>query len=107
MMHIVWRFRAKPARVDDFRCTYGETGEWAKLFGRATDYRDTVLLQDTANPLVFVVIDRWATSDGFASFRQKYGRDYERLDERCRDLTDEETRIGVFTDEVECGLPEE
>jgi len=49
---------------------------------------------------VFVVIDRWALRDSFARFRNEFGHDYETLDEQCTELTDEETLIGLFHDEV-------
>jgi len=101
MLRILWRFRAKASRLEDFRRTYGRDGEWAKLFARDADYRGTELLQDTTNRLVFVVVDSWAAEDSFTRFREQFGHDYERLDEQCRELTEEEMRIGVFTVEVE------
>lgn len=100
MQQILWRFRAKPGREEDFRRVYGEDGEWARLFGRASEYRGTLLLQDIADSLVFMVIDRWATNDSFPAFRRKFAADYEHLDDRCRELTEVETLIGVFTDEL-------
>jgi heme-degrading monooxygenase HmoA len=101
VQQILWRFRAKPGRGEDFRRIYGGDGEWAKLFGRASEYRGTLLLQDIADPLVFMVIDRWATNDSFRHFRRTFAADYEHLDDRCRELTDAETLIGVFTDEFQ------
>jgi antibiotic biosynthesis monooxygenase len=100
MLLILWQFRANPARTADFRRTYSGQGEWAKLFSRDSDYRGTVLLQDTDDPLVFVVIDRWAKRDSFQSFRAQFGPEYEHLDEQCRELTDAETLLGIFTDEA-------
>jgi hypothetical protein len=47
-----------------------------------------------------VVIDRWVSQDSFTRFRQQFGPDYERLDEQCTELTDEETLVGIFRDEV-------
>ena len=59
-----------------------------------------LLLQDVEDPLTFIVIDRWASSDSFARFQQLFRPDYEALDQQCNDLTDEETRIGNFMDEA-------
>lgn len=98
MMHIIWRFRAKPDRVEHFRRTYGCDGDWAKLFARSPEYQGTVLLQDTADPLFFVVIDRWSNVDSFTSFQQQFRQEYEALDQQCLDLTDVETLIGNFTE---------
>jgi hypothetical protein len=100
MLRIIWRFRAKEKRVDEFRNVYGWKGKWANLFGRSPEYQGTILLQDTSDPLVFIVIDRWASADSFARFQQLFRPDYESLDQKCNDLTDEETRIGDFMDEA-------
>jgi len=77
MLRILWRFRAKASRLEDFRRTYGRDGEWAKLFARDADYRGTELLQDTTNRLAFVVVDSWAAEDSFTRFREQFGHDYE------------------------------
>jgi len=98
MIHIIWRFRAKLDQVGHFRRIYGEDGEWAKLFSHSPDYRGTLLLQDTSDPLLFMVIDRWSAGESFTIFRKKYGREYELLDQQCLELTDEETLVGHFVE---------
>jgi quinol monooxygenase YgiN len=100
MLRIIWRFRAKPKKLEEFQKVYSWKGRWAKLFGRSREYYGTILLQDVSDPLTFVVIDRWASEDSFTKFRQQFGPDYEQLDEQCNALTDEETLVGVFRDEV-------
>ena len=45
-----------------------------------------------------MVIDRWAAGDSFARFRQEFAEEYEELDRQCLELTEEETRIGAFTE---------
>ena len=100
MLRIIWRFRAKRHKTSEFCRIYSWKGPWAKLFGRSSEYQGTILLQDDTDPLVFVVIDRWALRDSFARFRNEFGPDYETLDEQCTELTDEETLIGLFHDEV-------
>ena len=100
MLRIIWRFRAKPHKSVEFQRTYSWKGPWAKLFGQSPEYQGTILLQDVSDPHAFVVIDRWASQDSFNRFREQFGPDYQRLDEQCRDLTDDETLIGVFQDEV-------
>lgn len=100
MLSILWRFRAKAHKGVEFNRTYSSTGEWAELFGRSREYQGTSLLQDVSDPLVFVVIDRWASQHAFSQFKEQFGSDYRRLDERCTDLTDEEILIGMFQDEA-------
>jgi quinol monooxygenase YgiN len=96
MTFTIWRFRTKPDRVEEFRRVYGSDGDWAKLFRRSPEYQGTQLLQDVAEERTFLVIDRWAGGDSFDRFRQEFGKEYEELDRRCLELTEEETRIGVF-----------
>ena len=100
MLRIIWRFRAKEERVDEFRNVYGWKGKWAKLFGRSPEYQGTILLQDISDPLVFIVIDRWASPDSFTRFQKLFRPDYEDLDKQCNELTDEEMLIGNFLDEA-------
>ena len=99
MIRIVWRFRAKPNKQKEFLSAYSWKGKWAKLFGRAPEYQGTLLLQDTADPLSYLVIDRWESVDSYARFQQLFAPDYEYLDRQCNELTDEETYLGMFKDE--------
>lgn len=99
MVRIIWRFRAKPEKAQEFLSTYSWKGKWAKLFGRSPEFQGTILLQDTSAPLTFLVIDRWANGESFSRFRQQFGPDYDYLDQQCTDLTEEETLIGTFSDE--------
>ena len=100
MSRIIWRFRVKPDKLDEFQRVYSWKGRWARLFGRSPEYQGTILLPDVSDPLVFVVIDRWASEGSFDRFRLQFGPDYEHLDQQCEELTDEETLIGVFRDEM-------
>jgi hypothetical protein len=100
MLRVIWRFRAKPNKSEEFQLIYSWKGQWAKLFGKSAEYQGTIMLQDLSDPLVFIVIDRWASQDSFVRFREKFESEYERLDTQCNDLTDEETLIGLFRDEV-------
>lgn len=99
MTHIIiWRFRAKPDRVEQFRRVYGSDGDWAKLFMRSPEYQGTQLLQDVAEERSFMTIDRWADADSFARFRREFSKEYEELDRQCLELTEEEIRIGAFNE---------
>ncbi len=96
MFYIIWRFRAKAEKVEEFQKTYAADGDWSRLFARASGYQGTELLADTSDPRVFVVIDRWETRAAHEGFRSEYGAEYKALDEACCELTDEETEIGQF-----------
>ena len=96
MLHIIWRFRAKPDKVEEFRRVYAGDGDWARLFARSTGYLGTELLADMTDQLVFVVIDRWETRGAYERFKTDYGAEYMALDKACCELTEEETEIGKF-----------
>lgn len=99
MLRIIWRFRVKQSRLEDFRRIYGRKGEWAEMFVRSPEYQGTILLQDVNDPLVFVTIDHWVANDSLERFKQEFGPEYGHLDRQCETLTDEETAIGAFSDE--------
>ena len=99
MIRIVWRFKAKPEKAQEFLYAYSWKGRWAMLFGRSPEYQGTILLRDTTAPLTFLVIDRWANVEAFPRFRRDFGDEYDRLDRQCTEFTEEETLIGTFSDE--------
>ena len=99
MIRIVWRFKARPEKAQEFLNAYSWKGKWAMLFGHSPDYQGTILLRDTTAPLTFLVIDRWANVEAFPRFRHEFGAEYDRLDQQCTELTEEETLIGTFSDE--------
>ena len=41
----VWKFRPPAGREDEFEQAYSGTGNWARLFGQAPGYRETLLLR--------------------------------------------------------------
>jgi heme-degrading monooxygenase HmoA len=96
VIHIVWRFVAKPDRVAEFEEQYGRDGSWARLFRRSPGYQGTTLLRDSTAPNRYLLWDCWDSLSSFEQFKQQHGADYAALDKQCETLTDEETRLGVF-----------
>jgi heme-degrading monooxygenase HmoA len=96
LMRIIWRFRAKSDRLEEFRRVYGSDGAWARLFARSPEYRGTELLQDMSDSVQFVVIDSWRSRDAFERFRKGLASEYAALDSECLELTEEEIFIGRF-----------
>jgi hypothetical protein len=99
MFHILWRFRAKREELDEYVRIYGTAGTWAQFFSRSPDYRGTQLLRGTADPLTFVIIDRWTAEEAFVRFKAQYATEYEELDRRCELLTESEEKIGSYVSE--------
>lgn len=92
----VWEFIVEPASRAEFIGHYGPDGSWARLFRRAPGYLGTELLNDRANPLRYVTVDRWASIEDWRAFRERFGQDYAALDRRCERLTVREAALGEF-----------
>jgi len=93
---VVWEYEVRPGRVADFEALYGADGGWARLFRRADGYVETRLFHDTAQPMLYLTIDRWHSRAAYEAFLQKAGPAYAALDRRGDALTVRERHIGAF-----------
>ena len=96
MLLILWEFRVKADRRDEFETIYREDGAWAQLFREAPGFVSTTLMRDQHDPNRYIAADRWISGEAFDGFRAEHAERYDALDERCRRLTDRETEIGRF-----------
>ena len=96
----IWAFAVQPQHAEVFRQYYGEGGAWTQLFRRAHGYIGTQLLQDEKDPLRFVTIDTWSSSEDYEAFKATYASEYAALDRLCEGLTVQETLIGHFVSTV-------
>ena len=97
-MHVIlWEFRARAGREEEFERAYGPDGEWARFFQRGSGYLGTELHRDSGGQRRYVTIDRWTSREAFETFRANWKEAYEDLDRRCEALTDHEASIGSFT----------
>ena len=94
---IVWQFRVRQGKEQEFVEQYGPEGSWARLFRRSGGYIRTELIRDVADHLRFLTLDFWKTEEDFNRFRELTQAEYERLDKELEDLTETETRLGAFT----------
>ena len=90
----------KPDQVEEFRRQYGPDGPWVALFRKAPGYLETLLLQDRANPLRFITVDRWESAEAHRSFRSAFAHEYAELDVRCAHLTAQEISLGAFDEAI-------
>jgi heme-degrading monooxygenase HmoA len=93
----IWEFRVLPDLQEEFEQHYGPDGSWARLFGCATGYLETLLLKDTSVAGRYVTVDRWRDEESFRAFRSTCARQYEELDSACERLTASEHLLGVFS----------
>jgi heme-degrading monooxygenase HmoA len=92
----VWEFRVRPGHQATFAQIYGPEGEWAALFRRAPGFVRSELYRDRAQPDLFLTIDHWDSESAWQAFRAAHAADYEALDRRCAELTEDERAIGLF-----------
>jgi quinol monooxygenase YgiN len=92
----IWQFRARADKAAEFRAAYGSSGAWAALFRRGTGYLGTEFLESTADPAIYVTVDRWESAAAWDVFLREWSDDYAALDRTCEDLTVAEEEIGAF-----------
>lgn len=96
MYIIVWEYQVKKEKQFKFEEVYSPIGVWAKLFKKSNGYVGIELLRDNANPQRYLTLDKWKSKEEYEIFLSKWELDYKTLDERCDELTLNETLIGEW-----------
>jgi heme-degrading monooxygenase HmoA len=96
MYVIIWEYRVRPERVDEFEKIYGGNGTWAELFQNGSGYLGTELLRDSNDRYHYLTIDRWHSLADYESFLSDLKKEYENLDAQCEGLTEQETSLGKW-----------
>ncbi len=96
MYLVMWKYRVRQGKEDEFESVYGSDGEWVGLFRKADGYHGTELLRDLSASLTYTTIDRWADRASHESFLLKYEAEYKELDARCEALTVSEQKVGMY-----------
>jgi heme-degrading monooxygenase HmoA len=97
MFAAIFEYRVDPERAATFETTYGPSGEWAELFGRAEGYLGTDVWRDDFTPGRYLLLDRWESAAAYEEFRRAWATEYAALSEACAPLYQEETAVGRFT----------
>ena len=100
----VWQYTVRPDRLAEFLAAYSPGGDWTRLFSRDPAYLETVLFRDADDENRFVTIDYWTSRRDRDAFRQRHSVEFERLDSRCENYTEDEVFLGDF---VEVGTGED
>ena len=98
MIYVLWQFKPKPAKREEFERVYSSNGDWAKLFRRDPGYRETRLAREVSRKDVYLCMDVWSDLKSYENFKTLHRADYEKLDRECEALTDEEIALGIFED---------
>lgn len=93
----VWEFRVVTGCESEFERIYDSQGEWAQLFKRGTGYLGTELHRDLKAAGRYITVDYWTSKAAYETFRSRFDAEFNRLDEYCESLTEEERLIGEFT----------
>jgi heme-degrading monooxygenase HmoA len=96
MYVIIWEYRVRQERVDEFEKIYGENGTWVELFQNGSGYLGTDLLRDPCDRYRYLTIDRWASIADYESFLSSWKNQYEEVDTQCEGLTERETSLGKW-----------
>jgi len=92
----LWEFLVAADRREEFEMHYGPRGTWVALFRQSPGHVETILLQDPANALRYLTIDRWESEAAYRAFRARFSGQYADLDARCAHLTTKETSLGHY-----------
>ena len=96
MLVVVWEYRARPERVEEFESFYRPDGPWGALFRESPAFISSTLMKDQRDPLRFLVADRWTSETVYEEFKRGIATRYQELSDRGQRLYDRETEIGRF-----------
>jgi len=93
---VVWEYRARPGREEEFESAYRPDGPWGELFRESPGFISTTLMKDLRDPLRFLVADRWTSETTYEEFKRSVAERYLDLSDRGRRLYEREIEIGRF-----------
>ena len=96
MLLLLWEYRVRPERTEEFEALYRPDGPWGDLFRNAPGFVSVTLLKDFNDKTRFLVADRWTSESAYESFRRSHGAEYADLSARGRRLYERETEVGRF-----------
>ena len=96
MLVLVWEYRVRPERSDDFESFYRPDGPWGQLFRSAPGFVSITLMKDLSDPERFLVADRWTSETVYEEFKREHAGEYAELSARGRRLYERETEVGRF-----------
>lgn len=92
----IWEYKVKGEHLEEFKGAYGPAGDWVQMFRRGKGFMATELHQDITDPLRFLTVDYWNSKEDRDNFQNQFSKEFEELDERCENFTEQEKLIGDF-----------
>ena len=96
MLVLVWEYRVRPERVEEFEAFYRPDGPWGELFRSAPGFVSVTLMKDLSDAERFLVADRWTSETLYEEFKRNHPSEYATLSAGGRRLYERETEIGRF-----------
>ncbi len=96
MFVALWEYEVKPGCEERFENAYGPDGEWVRLFGSDSNYRETRLLRDPLHIAIYLTLDFWDSRQAYEKFMAAHKKEYEALDAAGEELTSNERRVGWY-----------
>ena len=96
MLVVVWEYRARPGREEEFESFYRPDGPWGDLFRESPAFVSTTPMKYLRDPLPFLVADRWTSEMLYEEFKRGVMDRYLDLSHRGRRLYERESEIGRF-----------
>jgi heme-degrading monooxygenase HmoA len=96
MLVVVWEYRARPERAEEFESYYRPDGPWSRLFRESPGFISTTLMKDLRDPHRFMVADRWTSETLYEEFKRDHAGPYGELSETGRRLYESEVEVGRF-----------
>ncbi|WP_425392553.1 hypothetical protein [Ekhidna sp.] len=93
MYCLVWKY--KVSNQAKFEEEYGRNGSWFKFFEACEDYLGHDVMK-SADGSVFIIVDKWMSKADYQDFIDDNKAEYDSLNEKMKDLYDEETQLGEF-----------
>jgi heme-degrading monooxygenase HmoA len=96
MFVVLWEFDVKRECEVRFTFAYGSSGEWARLFRSAGNFRETRLLRNLSEPLRYMTMDVWESREAYEHFLATHAEAYRALDAVCEGLTTSDRHLSSF-----------
>ena len=93
----IWKYLVPPESAAKFEKAYGPKGTWVKLFKKHDGHLRTELHKDLAGSGQYVTIDYWESQAAYHAFRENSAKEFKKLDDKFKKLTNQETYIGEFS----------
>ena len=95
MYTIVWRYRIRAARREEFEQAYGPQGDWVRFFMPGEGYVGTHLFRELGTSRRYLTVDEWRSKADYDAFRSVHARDYGEIDAPCEGYTESEERLAA------------